>query len=105
MIETQTIIGLIIPSDSKDFLELAPTSATRKKFVILGGGDLAIPLMLATSFVPLGLTKSLIVAVFAILGMVMSFWLFYSQKEKQAIPALPAISFMSLVGCSIAIAV
>ncbi len=104
MIETQTIVGLIIPSDKRDFLEPTPKNDTRKRFVILGGGDIAIPLMLATSFIPLGLTKVIIVAVFAILGMILSFWLFYAQKEKQAIPALPAISFMSLIGCLLAIA-
>jgi presenilin-like A22 family membrane protease len=105
MIETQTIIGLIIPSNRKDFLEETPKGDTRKRFVILGGSDLAIPLMLATSFIPFGLEKVLIISAFAILGMILSFWLFYSQKAKQAIPALPAISFMSLIGCLLAIAV
>ncbi|MDD5221053.1 MAG: presenilin family intramembrane aspartyl protease [Candidatus Pacebacteria bacterium] len=103
MIESQTIIGLVIPSSMKEFKEATPNSQTRKRFVILGGGDLAIPLMLATSFIPLGVSKSIIVAIFALLGMAFSFWLFYSQKEKQAIPALPAISFISLIGCVIAI--
>jgi len=103
MIESQTIIGLVIPSNMREFKEAVSNTQTRKKFVILGGGDLAIPLMLATSFIPLGISKSIIVAAFALLGMAFSFWLFYSQKEKQAIPALPAISFMSLIGCVIAI--
>jgi len=103
MIETQTIIGLVIPSKTKEFKEMVPNSETRKRFVILGGGDLAIPLMLATSFIPFGIQKSIIVAIFALIGMALSVWLFYSQKEKQAIPALPAISFLSLIGCVIAI--
>jgi len=105
MIESETIIGLIIPSSEKQFMESVPNSETRRKFVILGGGDLAIPLMLAVSFIPQGMIKVLIVAAFSLLGIILSFLIFYSQKSKEAIPALPAIVFVSLIGCLIAILV
>lgn len=103
MIESETIIGLIIPFSEKQFLEPVPNSENRRNFVILGGGDVAIPLMLAASFIPQGWVKVLIVSVFALIGIALSFLIFFNQKEKEPVPALPAVSFFSLIGCLIAI--
>lgn len=98
MVEAKIIFGLIVPqkiSDLKDNLkEVEPGG----RFLILGGGDVAFPLLLSASLVPSGILNSLIVAAFSLVGLFLSFYIFASQKVRQPIPALPPIALFSIIG-------
>ena len=98
MIEAGAILALIIPQKISDFLADLKEVRSGGKFLILGGGDVALPLLLAASLVPAGILNSLIVAFFALVGLFVSFWFFVSQKIRQPIPALPPIAFFSIIG-------
>ena len=99
MIEHKAILALIVPLNifgfSQSLKEIKPGGG---KFLILGGGDIIFPLLLAASLVPAGILNSLIVAFFALVGLFVSFWFFVSQKVPKPIPALPPIALFSIIG-------
>lgn len=98
MIERGAILGLIIPLKISDFKEDLKEVKLGGKFLILGGGDVVFPLLLAVSLVSEGILNSLIITLFALIGLSVSFWLFISQKTRQPIPALPPIALFSIIG-------
>ena len=99
MIETGTILGLVSPFELAGFLkstkEIKPGEG---KFLILGGGDVAFPLIFSVSLLELGILKSFIVVLFSLFGLFSNLFFFLSQKERKAIPALPLISLFSIIG-------
>lgn len=98
MIATGTILALIIPQKISDFKTDLKEIRPGGKFLILGGGDVAFPLLLCTSLISEGVIDSLVVAIFALGGLFVSFWLFISQKIRRPIPALPPIALFSIIG-------
>jgi presenilin-like A22 family membrane protease len=99
MIETGTILGLVFPFEPLGFLkstrEIKPGEG---KFLILGGGDVAFPLIFSVSLLKFGILKPFIVALFSLLGLFVNFLFFLTQKERKAIPALPLIALFSIIG-------
>lgn len=98
MIKQKVIVGFIFPSEISDFKESVEKVKPGGKFVVLGGGDVIFPLLLCVSLVPLGIKNSLIVAVFALVGLFVSYLIFISQKFRRPIPALPPIAFFAIIG-------
>lgn len=98
MMRTGTILALICPQKISDFKADLKEVRPGGKFLILGGGDVAFPLLLCASLVPEGVINSLIVAIFALFGLLASFWFFVSQRVRQPIPALPPIALFSIIG-------
>lgn len=98
MIETGTILGLIVPQEISDFTASLKEVKPGGRFLVLGGGDVVFPLLLSVSLVPQGILNSLVVAVFSLFGLSFSFWFFISQKTRQPIPALPPIALFSIIG-------
>lgn len=98
MIEEKVILGLIIPMKILDFSKSLNEVKPGGKFLILGGGDVVFPLLLAISLISEGILNSFIVALLALFGLFISYWLFISQKNKQPIPALPPIALFSIIG-------
>ena len=98
MVEAKAILGLILPSKISDFKINLKEVSPGGKFLILGGGDIIFPLILCVSLASQGIFKSLIVSVFATIGLALSFYLFISQKTRKPIPALPPIALFSIIG-------
>jgi len=104
MIESKIIFGLIIPQKISDFKADLKAVEPQGRFLILGGGDVAFPLLLSASLVPSGILNSLIVAAFSLIGLFLSFYIFVSQSPaeigggRQPIPALPPIALLSIIG-------
>ncbi len=98
MIEAGAILGLIVPQEISDFLADLKKIKPGGKFLILGGGDIAFPLLFCASLIPVGISHSLIVGFFVLIGLFISFWFFISQKIRQPIPALPPIALFSIIG-------
>jgi presenilin-like A22 family membrane protease len=99
MIETGTILGLVFPFEPLGFLkstkEIKPGEG---KFLILGGGDVTLPLIFSVSLLKFGILKPFIVALFSLLGLFANFLFFIFQKERRPIAALPMISLFSFLG-------
>jgi presenilin-like A22 family membrane protease len=103
MIEERAILAFIIPLNIPGFKENLekvqfPAESGERKFLILGGGDVAFPLIFSSSLIPLGISKSLIVALFSLIGLFANFLFFFKQKERKPIPALPPIALFSITG-------
>jgi len=98
MLESRAILALVIPPNIFGFRESLEKIQPGGKFLILGGGDIAFPLIFSVSLIPSGIFNSLIVALFSLIGLFASFWFFTKQKERKPIPALPPIAFFSIIG-------
>ena len=92
------ILALIVPQKFSDFKQSLGEVKPGGKFLILGGGDVVFPLLLCSSLVPIGILNSLIVAIFSLIGLFVSFWIFTKQKIRHPIPALPPIALFSIIG-------
>jgi presenilin-like A22 family membrane protease len=99
MIETGTILGLIFPFEVSGFFKnINEVKPGEGKFLILGGGDVAFPLIFSVSLLKFGILESFITAIFSLFGLFANFLLFIFQKERKTIPALPLISLFSIIG-------
>lgn len=97
-IEARAIPGIIFPQKLSELQAPLKDVKMGGKFLILGGGDIVFPLILVASLVPTGILNSLIVAIFATIGLLGSIFIFLSQKIRQPIPALPPIALFSIIG-------
>ncbi|PJE69464.1 MAG: hypothetical protein COU98_01925 [Candidatus Staskawiczbacteria bacterium CG10_big_fil_rev_8_21_14_0_10_38_10] len=98
MIEKKVVFGLIVPVNISDFLQNLKKVKFGGRFLILGGGDVVFPLLLSVSIIQGGVLKSLIVAIFSLIGLFATYKLFIGQKVRQPIPALPLIALFSVIG-------
>lgn len=98
MIKEGAILGFVLPQKISDFR--APLERVRPggSFFVLGGGDIAFPLLLCCSLVTKSLFFSVIVGFFSLIGLFFSFFIFSRQKTRQPIPALPPIALFSIIG-------
>lgn len=103
MISQQAIIGLVIPQRLIDFKADLKQVKQDGRFMILGAGDIVFPLILAVSVISQSIVYSLIIALFSLLGLLVSFLIFNKQKVRKPMPALPAIAIMSIIGYLITI--
>ena len=108
MSESTTLPAFIIPykfSDWKgslkksDVNDLIEQKAEERKYSILGGGDIGFPVLLASSvYFAHGLNDGLIVAGFALVGLVSAYFIQAKFLKGKAMPALPPIAVMSVIG-------
>ena len=98
MIEQKAILALVVPPNLSGFQESLEEIRPGGKFLILGGGDIVFPLLFSASLIPFGILNSIIVAIFALIGLFAGFYFFVSQKIRQPIPALPPIALFSIIG-------
>ena len=96
MIEKKVILGFIIPKEIKFFKSRLKEVKPGGNFMILGGGDVVFPNLLAASVIPQGFLKALIIVVFSLAGSFFAYYLF--TKEKEPIPALPPIALFAIIG-------
>jgi presenilin-like A22 family membrane protease len=96
MIEKKVILGFIIPKEIKFFKNKLKDVKNGGNFMILGGGDVVFPSLLAVSVVPSGFLKAIVIVLFSLAGSFLSYWIF--TREKEPIPALPPIALLSIIG-------
>jgi presenilin-like A22 family membrane protease len=97
MIEHKAILGLIIPKRRADFRGELKEIKAGGKFLVLGGGDIVFPLLLCVSVIP-DIFSSFFIALFSVIGLFFSYFIFFKQKEQKPIPALPPIAVFSVLG-------
>lgn len=98
MIERHVIFGFIIPEKIKYNLWGVQKAQPGAGVIFLGGGDIGLPLFLVSNVAFFSAMQGIVVAIFAILGIILSYYLFISQKLKKPMPALPPISMMTILG-------
>ena len=104
MIESGAPFGFIIPSEGVSFLRPRHEAQARmgEQFMVLGSGDVGLPLILACSLVGLYVFDAVIVALFSFAGLFLTHLIFINQKVKKPMAALPPIATMAIIGYLIA---
>jgi presenilin-like A22 family membrane protease len=70
-----------------------------RKYSLLGGGDIAFPLLLASSvYFARGFSSSIIIAAFSLAGLIGAYIIQARFLKGKAIPALPPITILSVIG-------
>ena len=98
MIQSRAIFGFVIPSSFKSFGERMTQVLPGEQFMILGSGDVILPLLLSASLVRASIYQSVIVALFSVLGLFLMHLIFANQKIRRPMAALPPIAMMSIIG-------
>jgi presenilin-like A22 family membrane protease len=71
--------------------------------MILGSGDVGLPLILATSLVGLYVSEAVIVAAFSLVGLFLTHMIFINQEVRRPMAALPPIATMAIIGYVVAV--
>ncbi len=70
-----------------------------RDFSILGGGDIAFPILLVSSvYFAYGFTDAILVAGFSLVGLIGAYWIQAVFIKGKPMPALPPIATLSLIG-------
>lgn len=102
MMKTGSIAAFYIPQKIKDLILKTKEVKPQQGILILGGGDIAFPLLFVISAARISYFMAAMIAIFALLGIIFSNFLFLFQKEKKPMPALPPISLFAILGYIIA---
>lgn len=101
------VLAFVVPKNFRLWFDKFENigSQNKEEYVFLGTGDLALPLFFAVSVFPSGIKFSIIIIFGAIFGFISDHIIFVTQKERKAIPALPAVAFFSILSYLIAMAI
>lgn len=102
MVRARAIFGFVIPAAASGFRENITRVQPGEEFMILGSGDVVLPLLLAASLARISVSQAAVVVAFACLGLLITNLLFTSQKTRRPMAALPPIAAMSIIGYLIA---
>ena len=110
MIKKKVILGIIVPEKILEFkASMADVEQDKisigkvlkpdkiRRFMILGGGDLGLPLLLIASVARQNIWQSIVILVFALLGLLTMHFIFIKLKNKP-MPALPPLAVFSILG-------
>ena len=99
MIESGAIFGFVIPSQIRGFLYSRNEARSKMdEFMVLGSGDIGLPLIMACSLVPISLSSAIITAIFSLLGLFATHMIFVNQSQRRPMAALPPIATMTIIG-------
>ncbi len=100
MMESGAIFGFVIPFEWRDMFYHSHEAKHKvgEKFMILGSGDIGLPLVLASSVAVVSITQALIIGIFAVFGLFATHLIFINQTQRRAMAALPPIATLTIIG-------
>ncbi|MDP3954314.1 MAG: presenilin family intramembrane aspartyl protease [bacterium] len=98
MIKSKAIFGFVIPSRLHLFKEKVQNVNPGDDFMILGSGDIIMPIILASSVLVFSSIQAYFIAIFSVVGLFITHLLFSNQKVRRPMAALPPIAVMSIIG-------
>ncbi|MDD5251949.1 MAG: presenilin family intramembrane aspartyl protease [Patescibacteria group bacterium] len=90
--------ALLVPPRWSDIWLNVKEATPQRGFMFLGTGDLVLPAVFAASVRPQGLALSVGVSVGALIGLWLVNRLFFNQKNRQPMPALPPVAAGATLG-------
>ncbi len=105
MISGRAIFAMIFPEKVEGFKEHLDKAHPGEGFMMLGAGDFVFPLIMASSAFFLNSLAPWLVLGFSLLGLLIMHFIFFSQKIRQPMPALPPLVAFSIIGFIIAVLV
>lgn len=100
MVEGGAIFGFLIPFEFRGFFygKGRAREGIGQNFMILGSGDIGLPLVFIASLVGVSLTSAIITAAFSVVGLFVTHILFVNQGQRRAMAALPPIATLTIIG-------
>ena len=100
MIKSGAPFGFIVPSEGGSFFQdkREAQAGLGEQFMILGSGDVGLPLILACSLAGLYINQAIVVALFSLAGLLLTHLIFVNQKVRKPMAALPPIATMAIIG-------
>ena len=100
MMESGAIFGFIIPFNLRDIFYHSYEAKHKigEKFMILGSGDIGLPLVLASSVAFVSISQALIICLFALAGLFLTHLIFINQSGRRPMAALPPIATLTIIG-------
>jgi presenilin-like A22 family membrane protease len=102
MLSSGAIFGFLVPARPAGFLMRNIDALKGREVMLLGSGDIGLPLVLAASVVPTSVEAAAVVAVFSLAGVMTMEWLFTHQRRRMPMAALPPIAAMAILGYVVA---
>lgn len=101
MIESGAVFGFLIPMHWRDLFLTGHQAMKGERVMLLGSGDVGLPLVLAASAVSTSLGAALGAGLGSLLGLGVMHWLFISGKGR-AMAALPPVAAGAIIGYLVA---
>ncbi|HUO75785.1 MAG TPA: presenilin family intramembrane aspartyl protease [Candidatus Paceibacterota bacterium] len=102
MLSSGAIFGFLVPARPAGFFMKNLAALRQREAMLLGSGDIGLPMVLVASVVPTSIGAAIMVAAFSLAGVMGMEWLFVHQKSRSAMAALPPIAAMAILGYVIA---
>lgn len=103
MLETGAVFGFLVPARLGGFFMRRDDALNARAVMMLGSGDIALPLVLATSAVSQSIGAAVMVAGASLIGVSVMHWLFAHQERPAPMAALPPIAACAILGYLLAI--
>lgn len=103
MIRSGAVFGFLVPARMSKFLMRTSGALADREVMMLGSGDIGLPLLLAASAVSTSVGAAVMVGIFALAGLLLMHWLFLNQKKPAPMAALPPIAMSAVLGYVLAI--
>ena len=103
MMTSGAVFGFLVPARLSGFLLRRDDALNARAVMMLGSGDIGLPLVLATSAVSQSVIAALFVAAASLIGVAMMHWLFVHQERPAPMAALPPIAAAAIIGYLLAI--
>jgi presenilin-like A22 family membrane protease len=98
MLQSGAVFGFLVPGTLKGFFMPTSRAIDERQVMMLGSGDIGLPLVLATSAVSTSIGAAVMVTGFSLAGLMLMNWLFAHQKESMPMAALPPIAASAILG-------
>jgi presenilin-like A22 family membrane protease len=106
--ESDTLPAFVLPKKARDWVlnlrgstvkKIFEEESSEREFSILGGGDVGFPLVFVVAvFFTYGFSGALVVAGASLAGIIFAYMLQIFLLKGKPLPALPPISFLSIIG-------
>lgn len=105
MILSGAPFGFVVPIQWAGFFNNKDEAQSKigDKFMLLGAGDVGLPILLMSSIVLSSIWSGIIVGLFALIGVFVTHLLFINQDKREPMAALPPIATFAIIGYLITI--
>ena len=103
MMNAGAVFGFLVPVRWRDVFSRGTEQSIMPRVMILGSGDIGLPLVLASSSMATSVPAAIIVGIFSIFGLAVTHWLFMAQRRRAAMAALPPVAAAAIIGYVVAI--
>jgi len=102
MLRSGAIFGFLVPARGSGFFMKNLDALKRREVMMLGSGDIGLPLVLTASVTVTSVPAAVMVAAFSLAGVMGMEWLFVHQTKRTPMAALPPIAAMAIIGYVVA---